>query len=274
MDLFTNTQVELETIFSKYQLIPTIKREFVEAGMVDELVEKGVDPSFGIDLLIQMSLHKRASVPTLVGLLVKHFDDAENPAQACADALLNAAEKDFVHWFSEPKPEFVTCYEISDDVQDMLDAFQYPLPMIQPPEHVSHNRQTGYVTIKGSLILKDNHHDEDICLDHINRVNSIPLSLNADVVAFVENSWRNLDKPKPDEDMADFKKRLAAFNRYDDVSHQVVEALALQGENFWLTHKYDKRGRTYCQGYHVNYQGNSWNKAVVGLGEAEPLNME
>jgi len=38
-----------------------------------------------------------------------------------------------------------------------------------------------------------------------------------------------------------------------------------------LTHKYDKRGRCYSQGYHVNPQGNDWNKAVIEFAEKEPV---
>jgi DNA-directed RNA polymerase len=41
------------------------------------------------------------------------------------------------------------------------------------------------------------------------------------------------------------------------------------GNRFYLTHRYDKRGRTYAQGYHVNTQGNCWNKAVIELADEE-----
>jgi DNA-directed RNA polymerase len=41
------------------------------------------------------------------------------------------------------------------------------------------------------------------------------------------------------------------------------------GNEFYLTHRYDKRGRCYAQGYHVNPQGNDWNKAVIELAEKE-----
>jgi hypothetical protein len=42
-----------------------------------------------------------------------------------------------------------------------------------------------------------------------------------------------------------------------------------EGNEFCLTHKYDKRGRIYCQGYPVNYQGALWNKAVIQLAAKE-----
>ena len=98
------------------------------------------------------------------------------------------------------------------------------------------------------------------------------MSLNADVVAFVQNQWKNLDKPKPSEAFEDYRKRVKAFAKYDKSSREVIDALFTAGDRFWLTHKYDKRGRTYCQGYHVSYQAADWNKACIQFADAEPLN--
>ena len=59
------------------------------------------------------------------------------------------------------------------------------------------------------------------------------------------------------------------FARYRYNSLFTVKLCLLNGNNFSLNHKYDKRGRTYCQGYHVNYQGTPWNKAVVEFSHKE-----
>ena len=273
VDITTATQSELEMLTSKYQLMSCLREEFRAAGFVAELQSKNIDPDFGIDLLAQMVLHKRANIPTIVGCLMHHFEHAADPAQACADAVLEAAEADFLDW----NPELlllIIVYNISDDVKEKLDMFQYPLPMVVEPEEVCRNRQTGYQTIKGSIILRDNHHEDDVCLDHINRMNAIPLTLNKDVVTFIQNKWKSLDKPKPDETIQKFQKRKRAFAKYDEVSRDVIEAIIWQGNRFWLTHKYDKRGRTYAQGYHINPMGNDWNKACVEFADAEPLNKE
>ncbi len=45
--------------------------------------------------------------------------------------------------------------------------------------------------------------------------------------------------------------------------------LMMHSNVFHMTHKYDKRGRTYSQGYHVNYQGNPWNKACIEFADKE-----
>lgn len=267
------SQIELEELYSKYQLLPCIRQEFVDANFPEHMEAQGIPVEFGLSLMVQMVLHKRAHLTTLVGVLMVHFEDEEKPGQACADMLLKAAEADLVDVVPETGT-FVLCYDICADTQRKLDVLQFPLPMIEEPMVVSNNRQTGYRTIRGSLILRNNHHDDDICLDHINRVNAIPLSLNADTVAFVQNRWKNHDKKKDGETQDDFQKRKRAFTKYDRSSRDVLTAMMAQGNRFWLTHRYDKRGRTYCQGYHVTYQGNDWNKACIQLADAEPLNKE
>ena len=260
-------QIDMEKLFHKNQLHPRIKAEFTSADLPfrDVMVKHGLDPQFGFDLLVQMVLHKRAGLPVLVGILRKHF---KGDNQACADALLLACQIDLVDW-NPVTEQFIVKYDITQDVQDDLDRYQFPLPMIVEPRELKTNSDTGYFTSRNSVILKNNHHDKDVCLDHLNHMNRVKLTLNNEVASFIENSWRNLDKPKPGEDRKDFDKRKKAFEKYDRTARDVMAHLEIAGGEFYLTHKYDKRGRVYCQGYHVSYQGNTWNKAVIEFAQAE-----
>jgi hypothetical protein len=232
------------------------------------MVKNKIDPAFGFNLLVQMVLHKRASVSILVGILRKHFG---GDCQKTADALLLACEVDLVDWNPATR-QFIVKYDITPDVQRELDTYQFPLPMVVPPRELESNTDTGYYTSRNSVILKDNHHDKDVCLDHLNQMNKVKLTLNSQVTSMIANSWRNLDKPKPGEDRKEYQKRVKAFEKYDRTAYQVMAHLDIAGSEFYLTHKYDKRGRVYCQGYHVNYQGNTWNKAVVEFAEGETVN--
>lgn len=259
----------LETLFSKNQLIPRLRKEFSDFGEVDiqaYLKQCEIPYAFGIDVLVQMALHKRANVPTMVGCLRHHCDSAQD----CADLLLKCAEADLMDWWPDLKV-FVVKFDITEDVQQELDRYQFPLPMVVEPKEVEDNRDTGYMLTHGSLILRDNHHNGDICLDHINRVNKVRFTINTVTATMVQNQWRNLDKPKEGESREDFAKRKRAFEKYDRTAHDVIGLLTQEGNEFYLTHKYDKRGRIYCQGYHVNYQGTAWNKAVVEFTDKEPL---
>jgi DNA-directed RNA polymerase len=85
----------------------------------------------------------------------------------------------------------------------------------------------------------------------------------------IKNEWKGLDKPKEDEDYKEYQKRVKQFEKYDRTAKDVMTHLEIADNEFYLTHKYDKRGRIYCQGYHVNYQGTPWNKAVIQFANEE-----
>jgi hypothetical protein len=260
-------QIELEKLYSKNQTLTRIRTEFIdcpEFDFIGYLNEKNIDPEFGLDLLVQMVLHKRTTLSILTAILRPHFNDS----QKTVDEIKRAAEADLVDWHAS-LGLFIVRFDISADVQAELEQYQYPLPMVVQPRLVRTNRDTGYCETQGSIILKKNHHGDDVCLDHINRMNSIRFAIDIDTVRMIRNRWRNLDHPKTGESDEEFRKRVKAFEKYDRSSRAVISKLLQFGNYFWLTHKYDKRGRTYCQGYHVNYQGAPWNKAVIELADKE-----
>lgn len=265
MDLYAY-QKDMEELFSNNQLHARIKQEFQQETVFAELFSaSGIPDEFGYDLLVQMHLHKRASVSVLVGVLNKHF---AQDTQATADMLLVAAEHDLMDW-DEALDCFVVKYEITADVQRIIDTYQYPLPMIVPPKKLRSNYDSGYLNHSCSVILKNNHHNDDVCLDFINQMNSVKLRINHKTANLVANKWKHIDKQKADETFEDWKKRQKAFDKYNSTAHDVLAHIAIAGNAFYLTHRYDKRGRVYCQGYHVSYQGTAWNKSVIEFYDGE-----
>lgn len=265
------TQTDFEKIYHKNQLMRRLRSEFEIPEVIKHLEKKDIPQAFGINLLIQMVLHKRATLNILVGILYKHFT-GPSKYQDCADMLLKAAQCDLVD-YSEFAQVFILKIDLSTDVYEELEKYQYPLPMVYPPNEVTTNSQNGYYSfgVQTSIILRNNHHSDDVCLDHINRVNLTKLTINMDTVHMIKNTWNNLDKKKPDETMTEFNQRKKSFEKYDRSSKDVMDVLMEWDNEFYLTHRYDKRGRTYCQGYHVNYQGNAWNKAVIEFAHKEVI---
>lgn len=267
-DALQEKQIQLEYLFNKNQTISRIKKEIASCTEFDftaYMTAKGIPVDFGYDLMVQMVLHKRAKLDVLVGLLKKHFEPARDACQQTVDMIIQCAQADLVD-YSAALDIFIVTANITQDVQDELDRFQYPLPMVVAPKPLTKNTSTPYLSLKdGSVILRNNHHNDDVCLDHLNRMNRVKLMVNGDTAKKVSSEWRNLDKPKPGETKQDFEKRRRAFDKYDRTAKDVIELLTELGNCFYLTHKVDKRGRTYCQGYHCTYQGASWNKAVIEL---------
>lgn len=263
----------IEHMFNSRQTIPMIQKELLDCVPIVELINKsGLPTTFCLDLLTQMVLHKRAALPVLVGLLVKHNVDRPNPYQHTAEMLQLAAEKDLVDYDTDAR-KFILKYDLDTKSRDLINQYQYMPPMIVPPRKVKsdyRNRGSGYLTIRNdSLYLKDNHHEGDICADSLNKFNQIALSLNERVVKGIRNSWKSLDKPKADETYEDYTKRVKAFEKYEKDSYFTLALMKQMGNQFWLTHKKDKRGRTYAQGYHITTQGNCWNKAVLEFHKKE-----
>lgn len=266
-------QIELETLFNKNQLLKRVRHEFTSNKQVDlfaYMTARNIDPDFGYDLLVQLVLHKRTTLPTMVGILRHHADRKElGSLQAVADMILRCCEHDLCDW-APLTQQLIIRFDITPDVQEELDRYQFPLPMVVEPRELKRNNDSAYViSSDGSVILRKNHHDDDVCLDHINRVNKIRFTLDNDTARMIGNRWRNLDKPKPGETKQDFERRKRAFDKYDRTARKVMDQVTRLGNEFYLTHKYDKRGRVYCQGYHVNYQGAAWNKAVIQLADKE-----
>lgn len=261
------TQLELEELFNKNQLISRLKKEYDIPEIRDYCNEKEIPIKFALDLLTHIMIHKRANVPTLVGILNHHCVSK----QACADLLLRCAEVDLIDWDDE-REEFIVRIQVMDSIMNEISKFMYPLPMVVEPEEIKDNRTTGYLSDpckNGSIILKDNHHDDDVCLDHINRMNQIPLSLNAQVAHFINNKWKNIDKQKASETFSEYLTRRKAFEKYTETTKDVVDAFIVMGNKLFMTHRYDKRGRTYCNGYHINPQGNDWNKSTIEFFDKE-----
>lgn len=267
MDTLYAKQVELEQLYDKNQTVARLRWEFENCKDFDfcaHIQSEGIPVKFGIDLLAQMALHKRCDLPTLIGVMRSHFPTA----QATADMLLKCAMADLMNW-NNAMQIFIVQFDITPDVQLELDAYQFPLPMVVPPKTLETNRDSGYLLGQGSVILRKNHHEDDVCLDHINRMNKVEFSINQDTATMVKNQWKGLDKKKEGETDQDFDKRKAAFAKYDRIGRAVMDELIETGNKFHFTHKYDKRGRTYCQGYHANYQGTPWNKAVIEFTNTE-----
>lgn len=263
-------QKELEELYDKNQLMPRVRqafRDFKRLDFAKAIREANLPEKFGFDLLANMAVHKRATVPTLVGCLRHHFEGND---QATANALELALAARLVD-YSSRNQVFIVLYGILQKLQEELDRFQYPLPMVVRPEPLEDNLDTGYLTQRSSVILRDNHHEDDVCLDHLNRINRTRFSLNLDVAKTIQNRWKRLDRKKADETWEDWQKRRKAFEKYDAVAKDIIALLLKEGNEIYLTHRYDFRGRTYCMGFHITYQGTDWNKAVLELADKEVL---
>lgn len=277
-------QIELEALYHKNEKMPALRRHVMTEEFCQEVERFNLPLDFCVDLVAQMMVLIRFEPSAVIGMLYHHFmptdadpadyDTVGKAMEKCAEVLMHCVDADFVDLSEDGKLEAV--FEPEPKVQRQIDLYQFPLPMIVNPQYPGHrgeNRGIGYLTQGGSVITgKGNHHEDDVCLDHLHRVNQIPLKLNMETARLVKLQWKNLEKPKEGEPLKDYRDRVKAFKKFEKNTWEVMEMLHVMADQFWLCHRYDKRGRCYTQGYHVNFQGCDYQKAIVEFSEGEMVN--
>lgn len=137
----------------------------------------------------------------------------------------------------------------------------YLPPLVCEPDELTSNYDSGYFTHNDCLVLgKRNGHSGDLCLDVLNKQNKVPMTLDLDFLRTVEEMpTKPLDTPMKAQQWMQFKTE--SYERY--------KLIANQGNRFYLTNKYDMRGRLYAQGYHISHMGASFKKAMVEFADKE-----
>lgn len=175
---------------------------------------------------------------------------------------------------------------LPDQLVEYIAHSEYLPPMVCEPTVITSNSESGYLTLNDSLILgSGNHHDGDICLDVINLVNRVPLTLDTEFLSTVEETPKDITVENIKKEAlkrgrilsdADAKERMyKALDNWDSFkaqSYTFYSLMAQQGNRFHLLNKFDKRGRMYSQGYHINTQGAAFKKAMIEFAEPELIN--
>lgn len=134
---------------------------------------------------------------------------------------------------------------------------KYLPPMLVPPSDVSSNKGNQYLTFKTSLVKKSyNFHNDYLAYDVINILQSYELSLDEFVVhQEIESSKTELDTQEKKDN----------FNRMVLASKATYLEILDAGNKFYEPWSYDKRGRSYMDGYHINYQSSQYKKALINI---------
>jgi len=150
---------------------------------------------------------------------------------------------------------------LSDRLISFINGSQILPPMVCEPLELTHNYSSGYLTHNDSLMLgQGNHHDGDLCLDVLNLMNKVALRLDTDFLCKVE------EEPTFELDSQD---KIDQWGAFIEQSYEFYKLMVQQGNKFYFTHKVDKRGRIYSQGYHINPQGTAFKKAMLELAKEE-----
>ena len=224
------TQRIWENTYNKRQIRQILREEFKDLFKDDE-----EHLNLKLDVMGIIAEREHVYFDTIIEMLVEKGNISESK-QIISEVLLELCERDYID-----------------------------LEPIKGNQKIWRNYiVSGYLTIgSDSLILNNNHHLGNLSTDILDRYNQIPLTINTDIVRNIRNCWGDLFDEETNKLTEEYKTKLESFEKFERLSIKFIAMLVNQGNRFWHTHKYDKRGRIYSIGYWVNPQGNSYQKACV-----------
>ena len=257
-------QIENEHLYNRNQEMFKIKQYFMEEDKdFREIIEEtGTDEKLAVELVSFMYDCQHANIDMLVGHMLRFFSDV----QSCCDWISDAVDNDFVDYNGK---SFNSCWIIPTALEKEFELYQYPLPMLVKPHKRKKNSDSAYYTIeKDSVFCGNSYTTEDCCIEILYKQDCVGLKLNITIANLSKNQWRSLvGGKKPDESIEHWKEKLTQFENYDRAARQLVAQFA--DKEFFLTNKYDKRGRIYDQGYFIHSQGTDWNKGCIEFSHKE-----
>ena len=182
--------------------------------------------------------------------------------QTCADVLWLINQTDLILIIDDDTRYIQSNMELPDELVNRLTLMCVLPPMLVKPRTLRHNKSCGYLTInKDSLILgdKENYHDECISLDVLNTLNSQALCLDLDICYKFQKEF----KSEFDKDTDEYLNQRKTYERAKEQFEFFRDKI--QDKAIFFTHKVDKRGRVYSQGYQFNTMGTSFEKACINL---------
>lgn len=162
---------------------------------------------------------------------------------------------------------FKSLWKLDKLTEQLIADTMYLPPMLVPPNQIKENTDSGYLNPAAeSVILKaHNHHSKKVGLDAINIANSVEFELDTFILEnFEESPSKPLDTPE----------KVNSFMLLKNSSKKVYEFLLDEGNRFWFSWRFDKRGRMYSQGYHVNIQSTQYKKALISLANKETIKIK
>lgn len=218
-----------------------------------------------------------STLTAIVGMIKKYFknDNERMDLESAAEVIGLFAKLDLIDIkLPRDTEEGVVMVhsniEYEGNLGDYLRTTRHVAPSLLPPKKVTSNRDSGYLTFNSSLILGGKFHEFHVPYDHINRMNSVALSIEPRVIKQTEPVF----KEKLDETEAERSERYLSWKQLNVESVVAWADLISLGNKFYLTHKYDERLRTYSHGYQTHTQGDSYRKSVLELANKEVIEID
>lgn len=230
---------------------------------------------------ISLECQKPMKLVSIASLCARHLNmsDKVEAVHTMAEVIAVLAETDLFD-VKKTKKGWIVLSRVGLDaeVTQYADNALYLPPLIIKPRKVRHNRDSGYITQRGeSLILGfyENHHDDNICLDVLNTLNSNEYELDIEFINQYEEQWHREELSQQEyaelsrADRKIYNMDAKTWKKFQEQGKFFQTLMIHHGNSFYLCNKVDKRGRIYSNGYHISPQASSFKKASINFKHRE-----
>ncbi len=194
-------------------------------------------------------LNEETTIQSMIGQVAGKIslDDPLDRAKTAAECIALAAHADLIDITTGSIYMVSTSHNLDSKIE-------------RSDKHVVLTRKPQPKTDNQILGNRYKQHDGETCLSHINTMNSIKFSLNLPLLRLMEEQAQFT---------IDTTQKAKQWDLFISESYKKYLQLARGDNEFYLEHAYDTRGRVYCEGYFISYQGSSFKKAIVQLAHKE-----
>lgn len=265
MDIISK-QRDFETKYHYSNLVKVIKEQINACSDFVSLIDSTSNPKVAEKLAVDLVINKRFLVQVAVSKYIYHFN--EN-AQLTANFIVECINKGVCGYDIESE-KLIPNFMPENNILERIHFMMHPLPMLTKPCKLESNFDSAYMFSPKESQVYNSNTEEDVCLDVLNAMSSIPLVINQEVANNGHNCWRSVDQSEIEslDDLTPQTPTQKQFRIFDSHMKTVLKSW-VQDNVFYLPWKYDRRGRFYDDGYLIKVQGNDYQKAIIDMDIAD-----
>jgi hypothetical protein len=254
----------MDEVIKSIQLILNYKQtDFYERKnslIAEWRIDSDIAYKFIIAVFTMCLTNKNLTYQAIVGAVqgrIKHPDEISR-VEIAADLIGLISSTGLIYIYSQRGEYHIIGTEYN--FPEVIPMMKKHKAISRRPQPVESNWVKDYFI--GSMILGHsmNHHNDNIRLSHLNRMNQIAFTVNADFIdAYEEGPTKAFVTTEQERQWEVFKEESSAQ----------YEAFKGPDKRFFIQHKYDSRGRCYSGSYYLNPQGSSFKKAAIQLQQEE-----
>ena len=263
MDIKRLEQIVIEEKYSKYNLFNKL-HEALDNNLLADILSIVRDEELATATASVILTIQGTELLTIVASkLANKIDKPRIEAVCDASTILAeiARNTDYLVFSLRNKHIIVKSnIKLTERVEEILIESECLPPMLVKPKKVKHNFHSGYISINKPLLLtKHKVHNKKQNLVFINMMNQVSLSINEYVLQIEEEPKHSFNTKKEEQ----------AFKYHIKASNKAYEHILNNGNQCYVVHNYDTRGRFYVDNWQFNYQGTDYKKALTCLAKQE-----